>query len=246
MLGDLERFAATALYPLRFVLAAIVVAAAVVLVVVAARRGWFAAARRHPGRAGVLIAVALVVMAPAAWYRGSPLLIRTELQEPPAAAVAGATDTSTASPGAVVDLVAESPTPSTVASAPAGTTKAAPASTPATATPVATPLVRSGSFAGADDFHFGRGRATLTETADGVALLRFDDFSVRNGPDLYVYLSPDPSGYADGAVELGRLRATDGAFNTPIPPGVDVGKARSVVIWCRQFAVPFAVAPLDG
>ena len=241
LLGDLERFAATALYPLRFVLAAIVVAAAVVLVVVAARRGWFAAARRHPGRAGVLIALALVVMAPAAWYLGSPLLIRTELQEPPALAGARAADAPSASPILLPSPRPGSPQPSAPDPAPEST-----ATVTATATPVATPLVRSGSFAGADDFHFGRGRATLTETADGVALLRFDDFSVRNGPDLYVYLSPDPSGYADGAVELGRLRATDGAFNTPIPPGVDVGKARSVVIWCRQFAVPFAVAPLDG
>jgi hypothetical protein len=114
------------------------------------------------------------------------------------------------------------------------------------ATPVATPVVRTGSFSGADDFHFGSGRATLTEAADGSSTLRFDDFSVRNGPDLYVYLSPDPSGYAEGAIELGRLRATDGSFNTPIPPGTDVTGARSVVIWCREFAVLFAVASLEG
>jgi Electron transfer DM13 len=233
-LGDLERFAATTLYPWRFAIGALAIAVVVVLVVVAIRRGWVAAAQRHPGRTGVLLAVALVFLAPAAWYLGSPLFIRTELQEPPPAAV-GAGETA-----------AQSTSPTLVPSPDPGSAQpSAPDPTPA-ATPVATPVVRTGSFAGADEFHFGSGRATLTEAADGRSTLRFDDFSVRNGPDLYVYLSPDPDGYAEGAIELGRLRATDGSFNTPIPPGTDLTGVSSVVIWCREFAVLFAVAPLEG
>ena len=242
-LGDLERFAATTLYPWRFAVAALAVAAAVGLVVLAGRRGWLAAALRHPGRTGLLVAVVLVVLAPAAWYLGSPLVIRTELQEPPLVAVIASPVPSAAEPSATLPTAttapAGNPTPTSI---PSAAPSAPPAATPATTTPV----VRSGAFAGADDFHFGRGRATLTEAADGSRTLGFDDFSVRNGPDLYVYLSPDPAGYADGAIELGRLRATDGSFNTPIPPGTDVTGARSVVIWCREFAVLFAVAPLDG
>jgi hypothetical protein len=242
LFGDLERFAATVFYPLRFVLAAIAIAGVVVLVVVAVRRGWLAAARRHPGRAGILTAVALVVLAPAAWYLGSPLLIRTELIEPPPAALIASPDPITPEPSATPGR-----TPVASASAIASTpVPSAPSSPPPSPTPAATPIVRSGAFSGADDFHFGRGRATLTEAADGALTLRFDDFSVRNGPDLYVYLSPDPAGYADGVIELGRLRATDGSFNTPIPPGTDATGARSVVIWCREFAVLFAVASLDG
>ncbi|HYN49044.1 MAG TPA: DM13 domain-containing protein [Candidatus Nanopelagicales bacterium] len=234
LLGDLERFAATVLYPLRFVLAAIAIGILVVLVVVAIRRGWVAAGRRHPVRTGVLVALALIVLAPAAWYVGSPLVIRTELQEPPpAAGGGGATDAPSASLPLAPSSASGSPQPSAPGSGPG-------------ATAVATPVVRTGTFAGADEFHFGAGRATLTAAADGSSTLRFDNFSVRNGPDLYVYLSPDPSGYADGAIELARLRATDGSFNTPIPPGTDVSGVRSVVIWCREFAVLFAVATLDG
>ena len=105
--------------------------------------------------------------------------------------------------------------------------------------------IRQGTFSGADDFHFGRGTAQLIETEPGVWVVRFEDFSVRNGPDLYVYLSPDTTGYADGVVELGTLKATDGAFNMPVPAGTDVSAHHSVVIWCRQFAVQFAVAPLS-
>lgn len=233
-LGDLERFAATTLYPWRFAIAAITIAAVAGLAALAARRGWFAAARRHPGRTGVLVAAAVMVLAPAAWYLGSPLFIRTELHEPPPATVA-----TTPAPTAA----------GSSATLPAATTDTAgspaPPPTPP-ATPTAAPVVRSGTFVGADDFHFGRGRATLIEAADGNHTLRFDDFSVRNGPDLFVYLSPDSEGYADGAIELGRLRATDGSFNTPIPPGTDVTGVRSVIIWCREFAVLFAVAQLDG
>ena len=232
LLGDLERFVATTLYPLRLPLAALAVAVAVILAVVAVRRGWLAAARRHPGRTVVVLLLAALVIAPTTWYLGSPLLVRTELNEPPPAAIAGAPDPT--NPAAADPSAGPSDSP---AGTPAGTSEP---------TPPATPIVRSGTFVGADDFHFGRGSATLTEAADGSHTLRFEDFSVRNGPDLYVYLSPDSAGYADGAIELGRLRATDGSFNTPIPAGIDVGSAGSVVIWCKQFAVLFAVAALDG
>lgn len=104
---------------------------------------------------------------------------------------------------------------------------------------------KTGSFVGADEFHFGSGTARLIETAPGTWTVRFEDFSVRNGPDLYVYLSPDPGGYADGAVELGTLKATDGSFNTDVPGGTNVAAMRSVVIWCKQFAVQFAAATLQ-
>jgi hypothetical protein len=57
-------------------------------------------------------------------------------------------------------------------------------------------------------------------------------------------VSPSPDGYADDAIELGALRATDGAFEYPLPAGFDVSTIQSVVVWCRAFAVQFAVAPL--
>jgi hypothetical protein len=116
----------------------------------------------------------------------------------------------------------------------------------ASASPAAAPVAAllSGSFSGADEFHFGRGTATLLETEPGRYIVRFEDFEVRNGPDLYVYLSPSADGYADGAIELGRLKADKGNQNYELPPDVDLGEARSVVIWCRQFSVLFAVAPL--
>ena len=104
--------------------------------------------------------------------------------------------------------------------------------------------VASGEFHGTDDFHFGRGTARIVETAPGAYTLRLADFSVRNGPDLYVYLSPDANDYDDGALELGKLKATDGAFGYDLPPGTDPADFASAIIWCKQFSHLFAVAPL--
>ena len=104
----------------------------------------------------------------------------------------------------------------------------------------------SGSFHGTDDFHFGRGTATIIETAPGAYTLRLDAFSVRNGPDLYVYLSPSAHDYVKGAVEVGRLKATDGAFGYALPAGTDPADFASAIIWCKQFSHLFAVAPLEA
>jgi hypothetical protein len=104
--------------------------------------------------------------------------------------------------------------------------------------------VASGPFSGTDDFHFGRGTASIIETAPGTFTLRLEAFSVRNGPDLFVYLSPVADDYADGALELGRLKATDGAFGYELPAGTDPADFASAIIWCKQFSHLFAVAPL--
>lgn len=101
-----------------------------------------------------------------------------------------------------------------------------------------------GEFRGADTFHFGRGRALINEAAPGRYTLRVEDFSVQNGPDLYVYLSTNPQGYAADATNLGRLKASDGAFNYDIPAGTDISRIKSVIVWCRQFSVLFATATL--
>lgn len=229
VIGDLERFLATNLYPNRVPIAVAAAVAVVVLLTVARSRGWFAAARRHPGRSAVAVVLALAIGGPTAWYLGSPLFIRTALDEPgptaaPSSPVASPTPAGPGtSPGATLQPASPSPAPTVVLAAP-----------------------RSGTFHGADDFHFGSGTATLIETAPGAWTVRFEGFSVRNGPDLYVYVSPDATGYANDAIEVGRLKATDGNFNMDLPAGAVPSGAASVVIWCRQFAVQFAVAPLGA
>jgi hypothetical protein len=226
-IGDLERAFATSLYPNRVPIAIGLAVLTVIVLGVAWRRGWFGAARRHPGRTAVALVIVAAIGLPAAWYLGSPLFIRTSLEEPAPTLAPTSSGAPTIGPG-----------PS----------DSAPPATPAAPTPTSAPTLatpRTGTFHGADDFHFGEGTATLIEAAPGAWTVRFESFSVRNGPDLYVYVSPDAAGYDAAAIELGKLRATDGSFNMDLPPGVVPADAASVVIWCKQFSVQFAVAPLD-
>jgi hypothetical protein len=245
-LADLQRAFFDGLYTNRIPVAAASAVVLGALVLIAWRRGWIAAARRHRVRSAVLLAVVLAVGVPVGWYLASPIVIRTELIEPDPIAAAVVTPAPVATPAtAPSDAVIAPPTPS--ASASTGRPAASPK--PATAAPTSPPFTPgarlSGSFTGTDDFHFGRGTATIVETAPGAYVLRLDDFSVRNGPDLYVYLSPDKSDYVRGALELGKLKATDGAFGYELPAGTDPADYASALIWCKQFSHLFAVAPFE-
>jgi hypothetical protein len=234
----------------RPVLVAIATSASILAAIIVARRlGWLSALRRRPAVAAVLGAVALVVVAPVAWYLVSPVFVRTRLVEPPAAAVkpSPSVQPETSPGGVAVQAAPATPAPSLAAPGRGSAAPAADASTDPspTVTPWQPAASRSGEFTGTDDFHFGRGKATLTETEPGAWTLRFEDFSVRNGPDLYVYLSPDRDGYARGSLEVARLKATDGSFNIALPEGADPSSHRSVLIWCKQFSHLFAFATLD-
>jgi hypothetical protein len=205
---------------------------------VAKRLGWLAAARRHPRRTGVLVGVFLVVALPVGWYLGSPIFLRSSLVEAaPVAAPSSPPDTPAAAG-------APTPAPSTTP-APSAVTTTEPTAPP-TATPFLPATLTSGEFVGTDDFHFGRGTASIIEIEPGRYHLRLDDFSVRNGPDLFVVLSPDPDGYTDDSLEVGRLKATDGAFGYDLPANTDPTRFRSALIWCKQFSHLFAYATFGG
>ena len=232
-IGDLANDIARTLYEFRIPVAIASIALAILAGVVAHRLGWLAASRRHPRRTGALVAAVLAVTLPVAWYLGSPIFIRTSLveAEPTVAPGASVVPSAPATPSAV-------PAPSVV---PTGSPAAPP--TPA---PFVVTTLQTGEFTGTDDFHFGHGTASIVEVEPGRYHLRLADFSVRNGPDLFVYLSPDADGYADDALELGKLKATDGSFGYDLPDGVDPAQFRSALIWCKQFSHLFAVATFDG
>ena len=226
-MDDLSRAFFDFLYDQRVAVAIATAIGLVVVAVIAWRRGWFVAARRHPGRTSFLVAIAASLALPLTWYLASPIWIRTSLVEADPTAVPVASTPSAA--------VASTPPPTS-----APTTSATPSPT---AAPFAPSTVATGEFEGTDEFHFGRGTASVIEIEPDRYHLRLDDFSIRNGPDLYVYLSTDAGDYARDALELGRLKATDGSFGYDVPQGADIGRFRSVIIWCKQFSHLFAVAP---
>ncbi len=110
--------------------------------------------------------------------------------------------------------------------------------------------IATGTFQGADRVHQGSGTATLIQNADGTFQVQFENFDVTNGPDLKVYLSAHDgptksSDVADNAwTSLGPLKGNIGDQAYTIPADVDRSTLRSVVIWCEQFGVLFASAPL--
>jgi hypothetical protein len=161
-----------------------------------------------------LVAIVLVAVAAVGWYLGSPLFIRTTVNE-------------------AFPVPSAAPLPAASASAAAATTAAAPVT-----------LAR-GELGYVDTIHNGRGAVLLIRAGDA-PVVRFDDVAITNAPDVHVYLSREIGGrWAEAtSLYLGPLKATNGSFNYVLPAGTDVGPYRSVVVWCRQFAVLITWADL--
>ncbi len=196
--------------------------------------------------------LALLVAAPIAWYLLSPLVITRAVDEA----------LPTARPVVVVAAATRPPpTPTGVMAAPsaAPAASALPSATPeatlvpSTATPALTATPETLTLAQGEFYnivHEGEGQAAIYQLADGVRVLRFENFMVLNGPDLFVYLVPEnPVPNAIGFDfmafhDLGPLKGNVGAQNYELPADLDLSLYQSVVIWCRAFKVPFAAAPL--
>lgn len=107
-----------------------------------------------------------------------------------------------------------------------------------------------GSFNTFDPVHSGSGTATIYQLADGSRVLRLEDFSVTNGPDLHVLLvSNIPTGIQqainDDYVDLGELRGNRGNQNYEIPADVNLDEYSAVLIYCMPFSVNFTLAEFN-
>jgi Electron transfer DM13 len=111
--------------------------------------------------------------------------------------------------------------------------------------PNAPNVPRTGSFVGVGDgIHNAEGIAKVIPLQDGSSILRLENLHVTNGPDLYVYLSPDK--IASDFVNIGKLKANNGNQNYGIPADTDLSRYDTVLIWCRPFSVLFGSADLMG
>ncbi|MCY4455032.1 MAG: DM13 domain-containing protein [Chloroflexi bacterium] len=197
--------------------------------------------RQYPARwaAGAVVGVVgLVVFAAISWWLASPLFDEGErVEEGLGFAVAGmpATATPTQAPAAAT------------ASDATATPAAAPATAEAAQASGTGELIAMGALEGSDSFHTASGQVLLVRSPDGDLILRFQDFEVRNGPDLFIYLTPDPDGdvHVDGAINLSEIKATSGSVNYDVPLDVDAESFRSAVVYCRAFSVIFATAQFE-
>ena len=109
---------------------------------------------------------------------------------------------------------------------------------PVTAAPIAPRTLATGTLGYVDSLHNGTGSVLLLRTGDAV-VLRFENVAITNAPDVHVYLSPETGGKWSEPTSLyvGPLKATNGSFNYTLPVDAELSRYKSVVVWCRQFAV---------
>ena len=235
-------------------------------------RPFVATRRRQAASALVLIAIAAPLLY-FAWWLGSPLFRTVEVDEAfPVSAPAEQEDAAQqqAEPAAAADQEAEPATEAAMdrqfpltanATIPEGMTRAEAEERMEAAAqaedPVEEPMMEAmeepevvalltGEFEDGDPFHTGEGTATVYRLADGRHVVRFENFRVRNGPDLRVILTPigREDVLADGYIELGELKGNVGNQNYFFPEGIDPGDYAAVIIYCWPFRVVFAEAVL--
>ncbi len=200
----------------------------------------------------ILISIGAVVVIAIAWFLLSPIFFDTVVNEELPSSLSGLSDTEKMQIEAIESLTQEDvqampeaqrmeakrvmeelgqKMPETIADEPM-----APQLT----------IAMQGTFKDADNFHRGSGTASVFTLPDGKQILRFENFSVTNGPALSVYLVRSADGNVDaGFLDLGKLKGNKGNQNYEIPAGTDLREYGSVIIWCVPFKVTFTTATLQ-
>jgi hypothetical protein len=108
-----------------------------------------------------------------------------------------------------------------------------------------------GTFTEIDAVHRAEGNVIAYQKADGSWLIRLEDFAVRNGPQLHMFLSAHPEPRTpeevrldDLALDWGLLKGVVGSQNYALPAGFDMSAVRSVVIYSVTFQDVFSSAQL--
>ncbi len=213
-------------------------------------RGWNVMPRYRKLIIG-LLGLGLVVFG---YWTISPLFYNRGVDEafPVAAPASQAVMVATAVPAmAEAAAMAATAVPAMAVSAAMGA-EAAPTAMADPVAPAVPAVLTAGMFiSGSAPGHHVDGKATIYRLEDGKPLLRLEDFSATNGPDLFVVLSssanPDQDGVKTGAyLQLEALKGNIGNQNYELPADIDPSQYKSIVIWCRTFNVVFGYAPLQS
>lgn len=108
-----------------------------------------------------------------------------------------------------------------------------------------------GTFSEIDAVHKTEGSVVIYQKADGSWLVRLEDFSVRSGPQLHLFLSAHPEPRSpeevrldDLALDWGPLKGTLGSQHYELPAGFDMSAVRSVVIYSVTYQDVFGSAQI--
>lgn len=110
-------------------------------------------------------------------------------------------------------------------------------------------VVAGGTFTEIDVLYTAKGTVTIYQLPDDSRLLRLEDFSVTNGPDLHVYLVRNPKPreqkeVGNDYIDLGALKGNVGNQNYQVPSEVDLTSYRGIIIYSVQFGAIFSSAEL--
>jgi hypothetical protein len=109
----------------------------------------------------------------------------------------------------------------------------------------ASQVLLTGSLRRLDTVHYGSGVVTAVKIGEQ-RFLRFQSVDIAGAPNMFVYLSMNGDGQPGSYSDLGPLKATNGSFNYDIPPGLDLSRVHSVVVWCRAFSLTVTWALLSA
>lgn len=96
------------------------------------------------------------------------------------------------------------------------------------------------------------GNATITEDGAGLRTLTLTNFQSAKGPKLRIYLvkaedvKDSASIQKTSFIDLGALKSLNGTQSYKVPKDIDLWQFLSVTVWCDQFKVNFATAPLSS
>lgn len=109
--------------------------------------------------------------------------------------------------------------------------------------------IATGDFTRLDPIRWAQGSVTFYQQADESKILRFEQFSVSNGPDLRVALFPGEPPEAvevitEQGLDLGPLFGTTGNQNYSIAPEIDILEFSSVIIYSPTLEMIYSIASL--
>jgi Electron transfer DM13 len=118
--------------------------------------------------------------------------------------------------------------------------------------PVSEPVtLSSGNLAEITAGHPTSGTAKLIKLVDGTYIIRLENLQTVGGPDVRIWASEGTNLANSGTVganaytDLGKIKSTNGNQNYDLKLSAEqVGKIKSVVIWCQSFSVAFGGATL--
>jgi hypothetical protein len=112
-------------------------------------------------------------------------------------------------------------------------------------------LFTSGEFEQIDAVRWAKGNVLVYQQADESWVIRFEDFEVRNGPQLHLFLSANPQPRTPEQVregglgfDWGPLKGAVGSQNYELPAGFDMSQVGSVVIYSVTYQKVFSSAQL--